>query len=412
MMLEGTLLSAALFAVLFWGLLAIFVARIDGRRRAARAAVASILAALNSEELRSSPVAERVARIRPLLERVTRDMLLHTAADAKTPPAAAAALTAYLLDRWGEYILLRDASSHRLSRDVWRRTAALTVLFNHQHPQIFDLLSRAAEGADADVASVAFTLLGTSPDPRGAEILIEALKAQRHPPSRIAVHLEHSRRCPADAYRPLLADPDATVRFWGATLLGDYSEVEWAEPELARLVFDPDPRVRKAAIQSLGKTGDTIAAEAALRLLHDPTPFVRAHAARALGELDRTEAAPAVAELLGDADWSVRGAAKQALEAMGSDVWPVLMRCLEHSDGFVRNGAAEVFQNLGLLDNLIILEAASDAPSSAKMDLLRRIASAGGTRLTDSLLERVGPDAAPRVRRLLATIGLEPVGTR
>src|SRR5687767_12135401 len=147
MMLEGTLLSAALFAVLFWGLLAIFVARIDGRRRAARAAVASILAALNSEELRSSPVADRVARVRPLLERVTRDMLLHTAADAKTPSAAAAALTAYLLDRWGEYILLRDASSHRLSRDVWRRTAALTVLFNHQHPQIFELLSRAAEGA-------------------------------------------------------------------------------------------------------------------------------------------------------------------------------------------------------------------------------------------------------------------------
>jgi hypothetical protein len=68
-----------------------------------------------------------------------------------------------------------------------------------------------------------------------------------------------------------------------------------------------------------------------------------------------------------------------------------------------------VFQNLGLLDNLIILEAASDAPSGAKMDLLRRIASAGGTGLTNSLLERVGPDAAPRVRQLLATIGLEPV---
>jgi len=411
MMLEGILLSAGVFAVLVWGALSVHVARVDTRRRAARAVGSSMLAALDREDLQSLSVEARVARVRPLLEQVSRDMVLHTAADAATPRAAAGVLNAYLLDRWGEHTLLRDASSHRLSRDVWRRTASLTVLFHLGHPRIYDLLSRAVAGADTDVASVAFALLGTSSDPRAAEILIEALKAQRHPASRIAVHLEHSRLCPADAYRALLVDPDATVRFWGATLLGDYPEVEWIERELARLVDDPDPRVRKAAIQSLGRTGDAIAAEAALRLLRDATPFVRAHAARVLGELDRVGAAPAVAELLGDADWWVRAAAKQALEAMGSDVWPVLMRCLGHGDEFVRNGAAEVFQNLGLLDNLIILEAASDAPSGAKVDLLRRIASAGGTRLTNSLIERVGPESAPRVRRLLETLGLEQVRT-
>jgi HEAT repeat protein len=411
MMLEGILLSGATFGVLVWCALAVYVVRIDARRRAARTVVSTVLGALDSEDLQSLPIGDRLARVRPLLERVSRDMLLHTAADAATPRGAAALLTSYLLDRWGDHILLRDASSHRLARDVWRRTASLTVLFNHGHPQVFDLLARAVGGTDADVASVAFSLLGTSSDPRGPEILIQALKAQRHPASRIAVHLEHSRLCPAEAYRELLVHPDATVRFWGATLLSGYPEIEWVERELAPLVDDPDARVRKAAIQSLGKTGDAIAAEAALRLLRDPTPFVRAHAARALGELDCVDAAAAVAELLGDSDWWVRAAAKQALEAMGSDVWPVLMRCLEHADGFVRNGAAEVFQNLGLLDNLIILEAASDAPSGAKVDLLRRIASAGGTRLTNSLLERVGPEAAPRVRQLLQTIGLEQVGS-
>ena len=70
---------------------------------------------------------------------------------------------------------------------------------------------------------------------------------------------------------------------------------------------------------------------------------------------------------------------------MGSDVWPVLMRSLNHSDRFVRNGAAEVFQNLGVLDSLIVMEAATDNPGAMKIDMLRRIAAAGGVRFTDSL---------------------------
>jgi hypothetical protein len=94
---------------------------------------------------------------------------------------------------------------------------------------------------------------------------------------------------------------------------------------------------------------------------------------------------------------------------LGSEVWPVLMRCLDNSDGFVRNGAAEVFQNLGILDSLIMMEAASDDPSPSKVDLLKRIANAGGVRMTDSLVERAGA-SAPKVRRLLASMGMERAG--
>jgi HEAT repeat protein len=409
MLLESLLLTGAVFAVLLWAVLAAYVIHIDRRRTAAHRIVSTVLATLREEGLRAAPVADRVARVAPLLERVSRDMILHTAADAATPRDAVDVLAKYLVDRWGVYTLVRQASSHRVSRDVWRRTASLNVLFHLGHPQIFDLLTRAVEGREADVASVALALLGTSPDPRATGILIDALKARRHPASRIAVHLEHSPLRPAEAYRALLTDTDPVLRFWGATLLARCPGVEWLERELAAIADDDDPRVRKAAVQSLGRVGDSLAAEIALRLLEDPAPFVRAHAARALGELDRTEAAPAVAQLLGDPDWWVRAAAKQALEGMGAEVWPVLMRCLEHPDRFVRNGAAEVFQNLGILDSLIMMEAASDDPSYSKINLLKRIAAAGGTRMTDSLIERAG-SAAPRVRRLLATMGLEQVG--
>jgi hypothetical protein len=86
------------------------------------------------------------------------------------------------------------------------------------------------------------------------------------------------------------------------------------------------------------------------------------------------------------------------------------MRCLDHRDRFVRNGAAEVVQNLGILDSLIVLEAASDNPSRAKVDMLQRIAAAGGLRFTESLVERAGPVLGPRVRRLLDAIGFAHVG--
>jgi hypothetical protein len=410
MTLEAVLLAGATLAALFWALLSAYVVLIDRRRTGARAVVSTVLSTLQLEDVRMAGLVVRVARVAPLLERVSRDMVLHTAADAATPHEAFEVLATYLLDRWGEPRLLREASSHRASRDIWRRAASLKVLFHLDHPEILDLLARAAHEHDPDVGSVALTLLGRSPHVRAVDLLIDALKAHRHPASRVAVHLENCPHRPVDALRALLRDSDPTVRFWGATLLSRYPDVEWVEHDLATLADDVDARVRKAAIQSLGKMGDELAAAVALRLLADRAPFVRAHAARALGELDRPEAAAAVAELLGDADWWVRSAAKQSLEMMGSEVWPVLMRCLEHRDRFVRNGAAEVFQNLGILDSLIVMEAASDNPSGAKIDLLRRIAAAGGMRLTTSLIERSGP-AASRVRQLLATIGLEHVAT-
>jgi HEAT repeat protein len=129
-----------------------------------------------------------------------------------------------------------------------------------------------------------------------------------------------------------------------------------------------------------------------------------------LGKLERPDLANPLVSLLGDRSWWVRFAAKQALEAMGTDVWPVLVPCLTNADRFVRNGAAEVFQNLGLLDSLIVMEAATDDPAPHKIDMLRRIAAAGGVRLTDSLLERAGPIVGPRVRGLLSAIGFQDVG--
>src|SRR4029077_16014580 len=130
----------------------------------------------------------------------------------------------------------------------------------------------------------------------------------------------------------LLSDADPMMRLWGATLLGRYTEIHGLEDALAPLTEDANANVRAAAIESLGKIGHRVAASAALKLLRDDQPFVRAHAARALGELNRPDLATEVSQLLADSDWWVRRAAKDSLEMMGSDVWPVLVRCLDHPD--------------------------------------------------------------------------------
>ena len=405
-MLEPILLAGAVFAVLVWAALTAYVLRIDKLRTAARQLVTDALATLRDQDQPWAPMPERIARVTPILARMSRDMILHTAADGGTPRSAADVLAAYMVDKWGTHILLREAANHRVPREIWRRTASLNVVYNLNLPQTFELLDRAVKDPAPGVASVGLTLLGTSSDPRATTLLIDALIEQRHPASRVAVHLEHSPLRPKAAYRELLTNADPVVRFWGATLLAGCPDVDGLEQDLAELSDDKDPRVRKAAVQSLGRLGGDVAHEVAMRLLRDAAPFVRAHAARALGELDSIEAAAPIAELLGDSDWWVRHAAKQSLETLGAEVWPVLVRCLEHPDKFVRNGAAEVFQNLGILDSLIVMEAASDDPSHSKIDLLRRIAAAGGPRMTDSLVERAG-SAAPRVRQLLATMGYE-----
>jgi HEAT repeat protein len=407
---DSFLLLGATAAALLWAALSAYVLYVSRRRERARATASEVLALLRDDLSNDTDARSAAMRVRPLLERLSRDMILHTAADTGTPREVFEVLAAYLIERWPLDEVVREATAHRRPRDVWRRIAALKVLFQFNYQDTFDLLDRAVGDADPHVAQAALSLLGSSNDPIAVDIMIRALRNRRQPAARVAVHLERSPQRPFGELRKLLTEIDPVVRSWGARLLGEYTGVAGLEPELAALTHDPDPRVRKTAIASLGRVGNEIAADAALRLLADPVPFVRAHAVRALGDLDRVEDARAVASMLGDPDWWVRAAAKQSLESMGPDVWTALVPCLDHADRFVRNGAAEVFQNLGILDNLVVMEAASDCPSAAKIDLLRRIAQAGGPRLTESLVERVGPATGPKVRRLLVSMGLERVG--
>jgi HEAT repeat protein len=407
MWLDLFLIGGVALAALAWAALSAHILRVQRRRETTRAKLAATLAAL--EPMRALPVEERLAAARLLLKDASRELLMHAAADRELATHVFETLVALIALRWSVESLVRDAGRHASARDKWRRMTSLRVLARLDHPAAMDLLARAVNDADVDVSTCGLALLGRSHDSRAVDVLVGALASPRLSASRVAVYLDQSPQHVGSRLAALLDHAEPVVRQWAATLLARYPD-EPVEHRLAQLARDPDPRVRKAAVQTLGRVGGEEGAEAAMLLLTDQVSYVRAHAVRALGELGRTDQADRVSSLLADGDWWVRLAARESLEMMGAEVWPVLVRCLDHRDEFVRNGAAEVVQNLGVLDSLVMLEAATDNPAGTKVAMLQRIAAAGGVRFTESLVERAGPVVGPRVRRLLDSMGLEHVG--
>jgi len=346
-----------------------------------------------------------VAVIATLPEQVL--LMLGGGDDAAAPYART--LAEVVVIRLGREPLEALATTPGTPRQNWRRIAAMRLLARARHPGLVALLTPAIDDQDPEIVGASLALLGRVSDEAAAAALIRALKDGKYTASRVATYLDQSSLPLAGGLRPLLHHPDPQVRYWGATLLARHG-AEGTDHDLVALTRDPSPLVRRAAIASLADVGGTQVAEASLRLLSDETWYVRAHAARALASTGAAEHAERIAPLLADREWWVRLAAKESLQRLGEDVWTVLVPYLDHDDAFARNGAAEVLQNIGILDSLIVLEAATTRPSAAKLEMLRKIASAGGTRMTSALLERVDEGTRPRVRSLLQSLGLEPAG--
>lgn len=264
--------------------------------------------------------------------------------------------------------LVARAARHRGEAGKWRRIAALRALARSRHPAARWSLRRALADSDRDVAGAAVRALGDVADDWAVDLLVQALRENRSSRALAAAQLER-RPAELDGFlASMVTDPDPAVRFWGATLLA--ARPDSAHDALLALARDDDPNVRAAATESLGVTGQRGALAAVKERLDDEAWFVRVHACRALGELGSPADAPTLAAMLGDTWWWVRAAAKDALRGLGISVAGALIPHLESGDGFVRNGAAEVLQDIGFLDAL-----ARTGPEGA---LRERILAAGG----------------------------------
>ena len=110
-----------------------------------------------------------------------------------------------------------------------------------------------------------------------------------------------------------------------------------------------------------------------------------------------------MAPLLADEAWWVRSAAKETLQASPAHASATLLDYLEHEDAFARNGAAEVLQNTGVLDELVAR--AVDRGSDADLDELAQVLAAGGRQLVTATTLRSRRVARPLIAELARTRG-------
>jgi HEAT repeat protein len=117
-------------------------------------------------------------------------------------------------------------------------------------------------------------------------------------------------------------------------------------PMLQRALADPDPAVRKLAVERIGELQDAAASAAPdlLRALADPVPGVRSAAALAVARarVPAPHGVPALTALLDDPEPEVRTMAASALTAFGHEAAPALpkLRALAQSSGTGPGAAA------------------------------------------------------------------------
>jgi HEAT repeat protein len=275
-------------------------------------------------------------------------------------------------------LLRRAAARPHTELGKWRRIVALRELARIRHPACRTLLPAALTDTDDDVVGAAVRSLGDVDDGWAAGLLLGALRDGSHPRSRVASQLEHFAPRLLDELVELLDDEDAPVRYWAATLLARYEAAPVGH--LVERVGDTDPNVRAVCIETLGVLKAKAARPRVVAALNDEEWIVRLHACRALGRMGIKADAAKMTRLLGDTEWWVRSAAKDALRALAPRSLPAVRAALDDPDEFARNGAAEILQDVGLVDELM--------ESGADPALLERILRAGGPRLRSTAIDR------------------------
>lgn len=113
-------------------------------------------------------------------------------------------------------------------------------------------------------------------------------------------------------------------------------------PGAEKLTRHTDPEVRRRAALVLGAIGGQQVTTRLRELVTDPEPAVRAAAIDSLGRAGHWPAAPDIADALADPAWDVRRAAGLALKSFGPPGALFLRKALSHTDRFAADMARHV----------------------------------------------------------------------
>lgn len=276
---------------------------------------------------------------------------------------------------------------------------ALQVLVSGRHAGMHLALAAALRGPNWDTAAVALRLMRRLDDEPSVRVLVAALAAGDYAPSRIAATLDRMSPARGPYLAPLLDHPSDTVRFWTLLLFGRIDASPWAA-RIRGLLNDRAPMVRRAAVETLGRTGTIDDWRLVTARFRDPAAMVRVHAARAAAVFPEPGVADALATLLGDREWVVRAAARESLQILGDVAQPAVLRALWLGDPFAVNSAAEVLFVTGA--TVAMVERLLEQPTDVEqIRLVERVMAASGPQIARAVHDQLEPGEALDLKRLI-----------
>jgi len=218
-------------------------------------------------------------------------------------------------------------------------------------------------------------------------VLVAVLRDEGYSRARVAAALDAMTVSRADLLEPLFHASDPIARFWAARLAARIGATQWADT-IRVMATDPQPSVRRAALEALGVLGTPQDRALLLACFTDAVPFVRTHAARAVAAFGDADVATRLAGLLSDRQWMVRAAARYSLRRIGSTANDALIAALWSSDRFAANGASEVLFQTGAM--MEMARRVLDVPltSSEAASAVQRFMTVAGAHLTQALLNQ------------------------
>ena len=190
-------------------------------------------------------------------------------------------------------------------------------------------------------------------------------------------------------------------------LAGCYSDVPPGSPEkvsdrLVELVQDRSPDIRRTAVESLGKIGQSLHASTLTRMLNDPDPHVREASAIAVGRLqDSSVDQVRFVEALTDSSEAVRSAVARTLGDVGDPqtLGPHLAYALREGNLPARRAAVETLIELDApLAYSALRKAVHDTDSEVRQGAVAALGEAGVIQAIPLLMDRLLHDEAPGVR--------------
>mgnify|MGYP006281314487 CR=1 FL=1 len=223
---------------------------------------------------------------------------------------------------------LREEAEH----SVEARCAMAIVLADIGDRRAVPALIEAAKEGNTQLTWKTGRALASFAAPRSRDLFVSLLGHDDWRVRRVAVRGLGllADRSVAARIRPLLEDPDLTVRGHAALALGRLYTDEKPPPAkvvrgVEKLLEDGRGFVRESALEALGRFGSAASVPRITPLLDATEPTVRRRAARALARMATPEVAGTLVGLLGAEDQTVRRHATEGLERIGSAAMPAVI---------------------------------------------------------------------------------------